>query len=109
MHTHSKKTPFDSCVERVYSCLMPTNRSVLRIRDDALRLKGGIQMNFDLTQEQLMIKNMVRDFADAEIRPNAEHVDRTGEFPYNTFMKMGELGMLGLPISEEYGGAGADT
>ncbi|HEU4965500.1 MAG TPA: acyl-CoA dehydrogenase [Bacilli bacterium] len=66
-------------------------------------------MNFDLTQEQLMIKNMVRDFADAEIAPNAEHVDKTAEFPYDTFMKMGELGMLGLPISEEYGGAGADT
>jgi alkylation response protein AidB-like acyl-CoA dehydrogenase len=66
-------------------------------------------MNFDLTQEQLMIKNMVRDFAEAEIAPRAEHVDRTGEFPYDTFMKMGELGMLGLPIPEEYGGAGADT
>ena len=66
-------------------------------------------MNFDLTQEQQMIKNMVRDFADAEIAPRAEHVDRTGEFPFDTFMKMGELGMLGLPISEEYGGAGADT
>ncbi|MFD2171076.1 acyl-CoA dehydrogenase [Tumebacillus lipolyticus] len=66
-------------------------------------------MNFDLTQDQLMIRNTVRDFAEAEIKPNAEHVDKTGEFPFDTFMKMGELGLLGLPISEEYGGAGADT
>ncbi|ARU62048.1 acyl-CoA dehydrogenase [Tumebacillus avium] len=66
-------------------------------------------MNFDLTQDQIMIRNTVRDFAEAEIRPNAEHVDKTGEFPFDTFMKMGELGLLGLPISEEYGGAGADT
>ncbi|TCP53339.1 alkylation response protein AidB-like acyl-CoA dehydrogenase [Tumebacillus sp. BK434] len=66
-------------------------------------------MNFDLTQDQIMIRNTVRDFAEAEIRPNAEHVDKTGEFPFDTFMKMGELGLLGLPIPEEYGGAGADT
>ncbi|ASS76070.1 acyl-CoA dehydrogenase [Tumebacillus algifaecis] len=66
-------------------------------------------MNFDLTQDQIMIRNTVRDFAEAEIKPKAEHVDKTGEFPYDTFMKMGELGFLGLPISEEYGGAGADT
>lgn len=66
-------------------------------------------MNFDLTQDQLMIRNMVRDFAEAEILPEAEHVDKTSEFPLKTFMKMGELGMLGLPIPEEYGGAGGDT
>ncbi|MBL0388334.1 acyl-CoA dehydrogenase [Tumebacillus sp. ITR2] len=66
-------------------------------------------MNFDLTQDQQMIRNMVRDFAEAEILPEAEHVDKTGEFPLNTFKKMGELGFLGLPIPEEYGGAGGDT
>lgn len=66
-------------------------------------------MNFDLTKEQQMIRSMVRDFADAEIVPRAEHVDRTGEFPMDTFRKMGELGLLGLPVPEEYGGAGGDT
>ncbi|MGB8955520.1 MAG: acyl-CoA dehydrogenase family protein [Tumebacillaceae bacterium] len=66
-------------------------------------------MNFDLTQDQLAIRNMVRDFAEGVILPEAEHVDKTGEFPLKTFMKMGELGFLGLPISEEYGGAGGDT
>ncbi|MCY0877115.1 MAG: acyl-CoA dehydrogenase [Firmicutes bacterium] len=66
-------------------------------------------MQFDLTQEQTMIQQMVRDFAQAEIAPKAAEVDRTGRFPVETFEKMGKLGLLGLPISEEYGGAGADT
>ncbi|OEH94380.1 acyl-CoA dehydrogenase [Bacillus solimangrovi] len=66
-------------------------------------------MNFELTKEQLMIRNMVRDFADKEIRPKAEHVDRTGEFPVETFKKMGALGLLGIPFPEEYGGSGGDT
>jgi len=52
---------------------------------------------------------MVRDFAEGEILPEAEHVDKTGEFPLHTFKKMGELGLLGLMVEEEYGGAGADT
>lgn len=66
-------------------------------------------MNFDLTKEQKMIKDMVRKFADNEIAPNAEHVDTTGEFPIETFKKMGELGLLGIPFPEKYGGVGADT
>lgn len=66
-------------------------------------------VQFDLTQEQTMIQQMVRDFAQAEIAPKAAEVDRTGRFPVETFEKMGKLGLLGLPISEEYGGAGADT
>lgn len=56
-----------------------------------------------------MIRRMVREFAEAEIAPQAEQVDRTGEFPKETFRKMGELGLLGLPIPEEYDGAGGDT
>ncbi|MFS1511394.1 acyl-CoA dehydrogenase [Chengkuizengella sp. SCS-71B] len=66
-------------------------------------------MDFDLTKEQLMIKEMVRKFAENEIAPKAEHVDKTGEFPIDTFKKMGELGLLGIPFSEEYGGSGGDT
>lgn len=66
-------------------------------------------MNFELTQEQEMIKKMVREFADAEIAPKAAERDRTGEFPMDTYRKMGELGLMGIPISEEYGGAGGDT
>ncbi|MCY8515759.1 acyl-CoA dehydrogenase family protein [Bacillus atrophaeus] len=66
-------------------------------------------MNFDLTKEQQMIREMVRDFAKKEISPQAEYVDRTGEFPVQTFNKMGELGLLGIPFPEEYGGSGGDT
>lgn len=66
-------------------------------------------MDFDLTQEQTMIMKMVRDFAQGEIAPKAAEIDRTARFPLETFKQLGELGLLGLPISEEYGGAGADT
>lgn len=66
-------------------------------------------MNFELTKEQQMIRDMVRDFAEKEIKPRAIDLDRTGEFPYDTFMKMGELGLLGIPFPEEYGGSGGDT
>ncbi len=66
-------------------------------------------MDFDLSNEQSMIRDMVREFATAEIEPLAQEVDRTGRFPIETFRKMGKLGLLGLPIDEAYGGAGADT
>jgi len=66
-------------------------------------------MNFELTKEQQMIRDMVRDFAEKEIAPNADHVDRTGEFPIETFKKMGEVGILGIPFPEDYGGSGGDT
>ncbi|WP_017753935.1 acyl-CoA dehydrogenase [Calidifontibacillus oryziterrae] len=66
-------------------------------------------MNFELTKEQQMIKEMVRDFAEKEVKPKAEYVDRTSEFPEDTFKKMGELGLLGIPFPEEYGGSGGDT
>lgn len=65
-------------------------------------------MNFELTKEQQMIRDMVRDFANNEIAPKAEHLDRTGEFPVDTFRKMGELGLLGIPFPEQYGGSGGD-
>ena len=66
-------------------------------------------MHFELTDEQRMTREMVRDFAENEIKPLAQERDRTGEFPWELIRKMGPLGLLGLPIPEEYGGAGADT
>jgi alkylation response protein AidB-like acyl-CoA dehydrogenase len=66
-------------------------------------------MDFDLTHEQQMIRQAVREFAEKEIAPNARYVDETGEFPAATFRKMGELGLMGIPFAEEYGGAGADS
>jgi alkylation response protein AidB-like acyl-CoA dehydrogenase len=65
-------------------------------------------MDFELTEEQQMIRKMVRDFAEREIVPIAQETDETGDFPWETIRKMAPLGLLGLPIPEEYGGAGAD-
>ncbi|WP_338754143.1 acyl-CoA dehydrogenase [Bacillus sp. FJAT-52991] len=66
-------------------------------------------MNFELTKEQQMLKEMVKDFAEKEIKPHAQHLDETSKFRYETFQKMAELGLLGIPFPEEYGGAGGDT
>jgi alkylation response protein AidB-like acyl-CoA dehydrogenase len=68
----------------------------------------GAEVDFTLTDDQRMIRDMVRDFAQREIAPRATDIDRTGEFPVDIFKKMSELGLMGLPIAEEYGGAGAD-
>src|SRR6266516_787389 len=66
-------------------------------------------MDFDLSQEQKLIQSTVRDFALGEIAPVAEELDRTKSFPYEIVAKLGELGMMGIPFPEEYGGGGADT
>ncbi|MFD2446092.1 acyl-CoA dehydrogenase family protein [Bacillus sp. CGMCC 1.16607] len=66
-------------------------------------------MNFDLTSEQEMIRKMIREFADAEVAPGAYDRDKTKEFPIEPFRKLAEMGMMGLPFPEEYGGGGADT
>ncbi|MCX3303613.1 acyl-CoA dehydrogenase family protein [Bacillus sp. NEAU-CP5] len=66
-------------------------------------------MNFQLTKEQQMVREMVRDFAKNEIAPKAHDVDQSAVFPIDTFKKIGELGLLGIPFPEEYGGAGGDT
>lgn len=66
-------------------------------------------MNFDLTKEQEMVRELIRDFADAEVAPGADERDRTGEFPMDIFKNMAELGFMGLPFPEKYGGSDADT
>jgi alkylation response protein AidB-like acyl-CoA dehydrogenase len=63
-------------------------------------------VDFDLTQDQLAIRDMVRDFARNEIAPHAAEWDETQHFPRELFAKLGELGMMGILIPEEYGGAG---
>lgn len=63
---------------------------------------------FELTDTQKMIRDTVRDFARNNIAPRAIELDRTGEFPMETFKEMAELGLTGIPVPEEYGGAGAD-
>ncbi len=66
-------------------------------------------MDLQLTEEQRMIRDMARDFAQKEIAPIAAHHDETGEFPFETIMKMGAQGFMGIEVEEKYGGAEMDT
>ena len=65
-------------------------------------------MNFELTEEQQMIQDMARKFAEREIKPVAAELDRTHQHPADLVKKMGELGLMGVTIPEEFGGAGMD-
>ncbi|MBA2792921.1 MAG: acyl-CoA dehydrogenase family protein, partial [Thermoleophilaceae bacterium] len=66
-------------------------------------------MDFDLTDEQAAIQRLARDFAQNEVKPVAEELDRTKSFPYELVKQMGGLGLMGIPYPEELGGGGADT
>jgi butyryl-CoA dehydrogenase len=66
-------------------------------------------MDFDLNDEQRAIQSLCREFAENEVKPRAEEMDAKSEFPYDLVKKMADLGLMGLPFPEEYGGAGADT
>ena len=66
-------------------------------------------MDFDLTEEQKAIQSLCREFARDHVAPQAERNDREERFPYELVRTMGELGLMGLPFPEIYGGAGADT
>jgi short/branched chain acyl-CoA dehydrogenase len=66
-------------------------------------------VDFDLTDEQLSIQRLARDFAQQEVKPIAEELDREKRFPYEIVAKLGELGLMGVPYPEEYGGGGGDT
>ncbi|HDQ72237.1 MAG TPA: acyl-CoA dehydrogenase [Chloroflexi bacterium] len=65
-------------------------------------------MNWQTNEEHQMIRRMVREFAEKEIAPRAEEIDATDEFPEDLFRRMGELGIIGLPFPEKYGGSGGD-
>lgn len=66
-------------------------------------------MNFELTKEQTMIQRMVRNFAEEVIQPRAISIDKHAKFPKDIFDDMGELGLMGIPFPEKYGGSGGDT
>ena len=66
-------------------------------------------MNFELTEEQKMIQEMVRDFANEVIRPRAIDTDVHAKFPADILEEMGKLGLMGIPFPEEYGGSNGDT
>ncbi len=65
-------------------------------------------MPYLLTDEQKMMRDMVRKLAQNELAPRAVEIDKTHEFPWENIKQMGELGLMGVPIPEEYGGVGAD-
>ncbi len=66
-------------------------------------------VSFDLTDEQRLLRDTVREFARAEVAPVAEELDRTKSFPYEIVAELGKLGLMGIPFPPEYGGGGADT
>src|SRR5438445_513653 len=66
-------------------------------------------MDFELSDDHRLIQRTVRDFAEREVAPVAEELDRTKSFPYEIVRRLGELGLMGIPFPQEYGGAGGDT
>ena len=66
-------------------------------------------MDFELTREQQLVQQMVRDFAVNEVKPIAAEIDETEQFPMENVKKMAKLGMMGIPFAKEYGGAGGDV
>ena len=66
-------------------------------------------MDLDLSQEHELVRDTVRDFARERVAPVAEELDRESRFPYELVAELAELGLMGMPIPEEYGGAGTDT
>jgi butyryl-CoA dehydrogenase len=66
-------------------------------------------MNFSLSEEQLMVQQTARDFARSEVAPLAKELDKTGRWPTQLVKRLGELGLMGVAVPEEYGGAGADA
>jgi alkylation response protein AidB-like acyl-CoA dehydrogenase len=66
-------------------------------------------MDFDLSPDHELIRRTVRDFAEGEVAPAAEELDRTKSFPYDLVRQLGDLGLMGIPFPEELGGSGGDT
>src|SRR5436190_6805037 len=66
-------------------------------------------MNFDLSEEHELVRSTVREFAEQRVAPVAAELDRESRFPYDLVAELGELGLMGMTIPEDYGGAGTDT
>src|SRR6266705_3321510 len=76
---------------------------------DGERCENACAMDFDLSPAHELIRRTVREFAEGEIAPVAEELDRTKSFPYEIVRQLGELNLMGIPFPEEYGGGGGDT
>src|SRR5215212_9430092 len=86
------------------------------VRHSARRCCAGMNkrsycspMNFDLSDDHELLRRTVRDFAENEVAPVAEELDRAKRIPYEIIAKLGALNLMGIPFPEEYGGAGGDT
>jgi alkylation response protein AidB-like acyl-CoA dehydrogenase len=74
-----------------------------------MKMAKEVAMDFGLSDEQRMLRDMVREFAEKEIKPRAAEIDRTDEFPWDLWRRMAELGLLGMTLAPEYGGTGMNT
>jgi len=72
-------------------------------------VRREVAVDFELSEQQRMVRDMVRDFATERIAPGAMERDESGEFPHDIFAELGDLGLLGMLVPESYGGAGMDV
>src|SRR5947208_16536742 len=93
------------------SMLRFPGRPPQRLRHAPLRRAylQGRDMEIELNDEQNLLRDTVRRFAQEVVKPRAKEIDETGEFPRGFFDQAGELGLAGVAVPEEYGGAGMDT
>ena len=87
----------------------PARRHRLRRSPDRRAGHSPVGLNFDLTPEHELVRRTVREFAEQKVAPVAAELDREHRFPYDLVAELAELGLMGMPVPEEYGGAGADT
>src|SRR5688572_21634701 len=91
--------------------LRPSHRSARAaapLQSPPSQISQGAAVDFRFTEEQLMLQDVARRVAQEKIAPTAEHHDRTGEFPLENIRALGELGLMGIEVPTEYGGAGMD-
>src|SRR5699024_3064869 len=98
----------DRNVTGVQTCALPIFH-IYKYYDKTIRIKEGKLMDFNLSKEQEMTRNMARDFSLNVIRPQAIDIDKEARIPVDIMNQMGELGLLGSPFPEKYGGSGGDT
>src|SRR5207245_1160097 len=84
-------------------------RHRLRRQADRRARLPPLLLNFDLSPEHELVRSTVREFAERKVAPAAAELDREHRFPYDLVAELAELGLMGMPVPEEYGGAGADT
>src|SRR5215831_17505331 len=86
----------------------PATRPPAATTPDSRTVGSAPAMDFELSDEQRLLRDTVRDFARAEVAPVAAELDRTKAFPYEIVARLGALGLMGIPFPSDYGGGGAD-